>query len=195
MLSITSNCCCIILEKGDLFWSNTFVEVLRSWHFISRHVRFACYYLLATLPLRAGAPGSIIRSGPRQALRAVQSVGRAAWCATFVSGGLRSRPSCPRPAHGPECKRDSRLLRGRELQDRDGAMAVSQPRPPDRVDAALEKVAPLRYLEAHEYARERVLTRYYRHYLSYNSFLSFKRLFRHAIEEFDVISDNTIRYV
>lgn len=74
-------------------------------------------------------------------------------------------------------------------------MAVSQPRPPDRVDAALEKVAPLRYLEAHEYARERVLTRYYRHYLSYNSFLSFKRLFQHAIEEFDVISDNTIRYV
>lgn len=54
-------------------------------------------------------------------------------------------------------------------------MTVSQPRPPDRVDAALEKVAPLRYLEAHEYARlERTVTRYYHHPLSYNCFLNYK---------------------
>lgn len=52
-------------------------------------------------------------------------------------------------------------------------MAVSQPRPPDRVDAALEKVAPLRYLEAHECDRaERTVTRYYLYSLSQNSFLS-----------------------
>lgn len=46
-------------------------------------------------------------------------------------------------------------------------MAVSQPRPPDRVDAAFEKVAPLRYLEAHECAcTELTVTRYYHKPLS-----------------------------
>ncbi|CAH4029465.1 unnamed protein product [Pieris brassicae] len=63
-------------------------------------------------------------------------------------------------------------------------MAVSQPRPPDRVDAALEKVAPLRYLEAHEYARtEHVVTRYYHKSLSYPSFLSSQKI-KHNIEDF-----------
>ncbi|CAG4963647.1 unnamed protein product [Colias eurytheme] len=64
-------------------------------------------------------------------------------------------------------------------------MAVSQPRPPDRVDAALEKVAPLRYLEAHECARkERVVTRYYHKSLSYKSFLSYKKILKAYIQDF-----------
>lgn len=75
-------------------------------------------------------------------------------------------------------------------------MAVSQPRPPDRVDAALEKVAPLRYLEAHECARsEQAVTRYYLYSLSRNSFLSYKRRFLHAIEDTDVSAFNIQRYV
>lgn len=75
-------------------------------------------------------------------------------------------------------------------------MAVSQPRPPDRVDAALEKVAPLRYLEAHECARlEQAVTRYYLYSLSRNSFLSYKRRFLHEIEDIDVSAFNIQRYV
>lgn len=75
-------------------------------------------------------------------------------------------------------------------------MAVSQPRPPDRVDAALEKVAPLRYLKAHECARaERVVTRFYHNPLSYNSFLSYKRRFEHVFEEIEVLPPLVQRYV
>ncbi|CAB3241577.1 unnamed protein product [Arctia plantaginis] len=69
------------------------------------------------------------------------------------------------------CERDS------NLRERESAMAVSQPRPPDRVDAALEKVAPLRYLEAHECARsEQVVTRFYHFSLSLDRFLSYKKI-------------------
>lgn len=70
------------------------------------------------------------------------------------------------------CERDS------NLRERDRAMAVSQPRPPDRVDAALEKVAPLRYLEAHECVRsEQVVTRFYHYYsLSLDRFLSYEKI-------------------
>lgn len=75
-------------------------------------------------------------------------------------------------------------------------MAVSQPRPPDRVDAALEKVAPLRYLEAHECARsEQAVTRYYLYSLSLNCFLSYKRRFLHVIEDTNVSAFNIPRYV
>lgn len=48
----------------------------------------------------------------------------------------------PRPAVGAS--------ETQAVTEREGNMAVSQPRPPDRVDAAREKVAPLRYLKAHE---------------------------------------------
>lgn len=75
-------------------------------------------------------------------------------------------------------------------------MAVSQPRPPDRVDAALEKVAPLRYLGAHECARtERVLSLYYQKKLYYNSFLSYKVRLRRSIEELNVLPQRIERYV
>lgn len=75
-------------------------------------------------------------------------------------------------------------------------MAVSQPRPPDRVDAALEKVAPLRYLEAHECARaEQAVTRYYLYSLSLNSFLSYKSCSFRVIEDTDVSAFNIQRYV
>lgn len=75
-------------------------------------------------------------------------------------------------------------------------MAVSQPRPPDRVDAALEKVAPLRYLEAHECARsERAVTRYYQKILSKRSFLSYSRSFPLYIEDYYVFPHKIERYV
>lgn len=75
-------------------------------------------------------------------------------------------------------------------------MAVSQPRPPDRVDAALEKVAPLRYLGAHEYARtERVLTLNYNKKLFYTSFLSYKVRLRSNIEDLNVLLQRIKRYV
>lgn len=65
----------------------------------------------------------------------------------------------------------------------DSAIAMSQPRPPDRVDAALEKVAPLRYLEAHECGRaEHVVTRYYLLFKNNISFLSYNQRFLRNIE-------------
>lgn len=71
------------------------------------------------------------------------------WRAPLVLPLASGRSRC-------ECDKDETFGRKREK------MAVSQPRPPDRVDAALEKVAPLRYLEAHECARaESIVTRYY----------------------------------
>lgn len=75
-------------------------------------------------------------------------------------------------------------------------MAVSQPRPPDRVDAALEKVAPLRYLEAHECARpEHALTRYYHHPLSCYCFLSYKTRFQLNFADIEVYLSRIKRYV
>lgn len=168
--SSRSQLCCIILEKGDLFWSTTFVEIRRSWHFISRHVRFARYYSMRRC---RSAPGlRLDRSWlgrPRAGLGLVtsQSVGRAARCATF---GARRVPFASFHTPAPfkrECEREGTPRREETVVERDGTMAVSQPRPPDRVDAALEKVAPLRYLKAHECARsERTVTRYYHKPLS-----------------------------
>lgn len=66
------------------------------------------------------------------------------------------------PSYG--CERDGTCHREEAAIEWDDAMAVSQPRPPDRVDAAFEKVAPLRYLEAHECVRS--VTRYYHKPLS-----------------------------
>lgn len=188
--------CCIILEKGDLFWSTTSVEVRRSWHFISRHVRSLLLrrrcrsaaglrYGLDYLSLRRTEIGG-----------AEQSVGRAAWCATFVCGGLRSRPSCPSPVASAGASETTNCWCEWHARERDRAMAVSQPRPPDRVDAALEKVAPLRYLKAHECARaERVVTLYYHKPLSNNSFLSCKRRFQRNFGVFNVLPPDILRYV
>lgn len=75
-------------------------------------------------------------------------------------------------------------------------MAVSQPRPPDRVDAALEKVTPLRYLEAHECDRlELAVTRYYHNFLSFYCFLIYKSRFRLHLEDLHQIQIRIHRYV
>lgn len=51
----------------------------------------------AALPARRGgySSGLDYRQPSVVGGTGTQSVGRAAWCATFVRGGLRLRPSCP----------------------------------------------------------------------------------------------------
>ncbi|RVE53644.1 hypothetical protein evm_001785 [Chilo suppressalis] len=107
---------------------------------------------------------------------------------SYSEGTVRVPLSGLRSYH--KCEGDKRHVKERETHERDCAMAVSQPRPPDRVDAALEKVAPLRYLKAHECARtERVVTRFYLNPLSLkNSLLSLKRKFARVIEENEVLT-------
>lgn len=159
-----------------------------SWHFISRHVRFARYYSMRRCRSASGsgldAPqaagrgaGRVAVSRPRSSVRDVRT--RRAPRASLLSG------------HGPAASASGTAFRAKErdTRERDCAMAVSQPRPPDRVDAALEKVAPLRYLKAHECARsELVVTRYYHNSLSYNSFLSYKVRFEYVFEDSDAVS-------
>lgn len=110
----------------------------------------------------------------------------------------RRAPRVP-PARPPallaSASETARRAKEREPRERDCAMAVSQPRPPDRVDAALEKVAPLRYLKAHECRAERAVTRYYHNSLSNNSFLSYNRRFEHFHEVFNGLSPLIQRYV
>lgn len=73
---------------------------------------------------------------------------------------------------------------------------MSQPRPPDRVDAALEKVAPLRYLEAHECARaDRVFSHINPNLLSKSSFLSYIQCVLSSKEELNVFPTENQRYV
>lgn len=163
--SSRSQLCCIILEKGDLFWSTTFVEIRRSWHFISRHVRpFRSLLFDAALPFRSGAPARSL-GRPRAGL---QSVGRARSSVRDVCARRVPFVSFHNPEpFNRECEREGTPRREETVVEREGTMAVSQPRPPDRVDAALEKVAPLRYLKAHECARSaRTVTRYYHKPLS-----------------------------
>lgn len=185
--------CCIILEKGDLFWSTTFVEVRGI--FISRP--FVCYYSTATLPLRSSSgldarPPQGRGSVGGAALRS-QSAAQLGTRRPHAEGS--ARPSCPTPALLASASETARRAKEREPRERDCAMAVSQPRPPDRVDAALEKVAPLRYLKAHECRAERAVTRYYHNSLSNNSFLSYNRRFEHFHEVFNGLSPLIQRYV
>lgn len=73
---------------------------------------------------------------------------------------------------------------------------MSQPRPPDRVDAALEKLAPLRYLEAYECGRaEHVVTRYYIFFMNNNIILSCNQRFVSVIEDINVVRAKNQRYV
>lgn len=139
-----------------------------------------------TLPLcRGSAAGSMADLGCSQSA--------AQRCARRSSARLRTRPSVPALSNLCECERDNAPVARARRTDRDRAMAVSQPRPPDRVDAALEKVAPLRYLEAHECARS--VTRYYHKILSKRSFLSYKRSFPLHIEDHFVFPHKVERYV
>lgn len=118
----------------------------------------------AALPFRSGAPARSL-GRPRAGL---QSVGRARSSVRDVCARRVPFASFHTPApFNRECEREGTPRREETVVERDGTMAVSQPRPPDRVDAALEKVAPLRYLKAHECARsERTVTRYYHKPLS-----------------------------
>lgn len=174
------------------------MEVRRSWHFMSQHVRSLllrrrCRSFgapaagsMADLGRRAriGAPQPAAVSRPRSAVRDVRP------------RALRTRPSVSARSNLCECERDKAFVAQARQTDRDRAMAVSQPRPPDRVDAALEKVAPLRYLEAHECARsERAVTRYYHEILSKRGFLSYKRSFPLYIEDYYVFPHKIKRYV
>ncbi|CAH0717064.1 unnamed protein product, partial [Brenthis ino] len=129
-------------KKGDLFWSTTFVVAYRRCGVVS---------LRGALRSERGAKAPLV-SRPRSSVRDVRARGPVA---------LPSLPPPPRPNAAVHTRPPASA---RERDDRaateTGDMAVSQPRPPDRVDAALEKVAPLRYLKAHEYTS--TVTRYHK---------------------------------
>lgn len=165
--------CCIILEKGDLFWSTTSAPGRGSCvPFVAILYRSGCYPLrdVAVPCPEYGSIASWPRAVVAQLRRCEQSVGRATRYATFVRGGLCSPPACLVSTLLWRCDRDE------TSREWDSATAVSQPRPPDRVDAALEKVAPLRYLEAHEcvFASANFMTLYCRCLVSQQFFLSDK---------------------
>lgn len=154
----------------------------------------------ATLPFCRGL-GCGLDGGPRAAgadrgTAAGCSQSAAQRCARRSSAGPPHASLCPNSAICASASEITHWWSKRDGRDRDRAMAVSQPRPPDRVDAVLEKVAPLRYLEAHECARsERAVTRYYHKILPKPSFLRYKRRFLLKIEDYDVFPHKIERYV
>lgn len=149
------------------------VQHLRGDSFVAFYIAASSFRLLlfnAPLPLFCEL-GSITRrlrteGGSRSArLQRSQSAAQLG-ARRLCAEGLVGVPPVLTRANS-ECERDNTHQENEAMKERDRAMVVSQPRPPDRVDAALEKVAPLRYLEAHECARsERTVTRYYHKSLS-----------------------------
>ncbi|KAJ0170355.1 hypothetical protein K1T71_014283 [Dendrolimus kikuchii] len=155
----------IYLEKGDCFGPPPPPEV-GSWHFVARPFRSLYFGRRCRSVLALRARLLACRGGRRRCKQAVsrpRNSVRDVCLRRAPRASLLARPI--RPSSVTEIAN-----RTTETQE----MAVSQPRPPDRVDAALEKVAPLRYLKEHECARtERTVTRYYIYYIFYNSFLSY----------------------